>query len=848
MADLLEQSAQEDERGRQLAEQSTAHDQHGAKPLAPDEQAKLDQIEAGMQDGGSTGTPRNSDRGSADSGNGGGGNRLLNRENLTKAGQFLGRNKKKAGISGAIGVLLTSAIFGFLSLLPLKLESFIKNVYNHEFGRSEHYAERRVDRIVYRFIYEKTAGTIATDPLFTNGGPLSVLYKNWAQSNYLQKLETSKNIKIKAGPRGTIEVTVADETKPVSLSSESDLAQYLDKGPLKAKAARNAISAYAREETKWFQVLKRHHLRKWMRSSLRISHFGIKEQTDQQAKGTDPAAQTPTDQALALGPDEVIAATEAEGISAIVGGADNLKNDVRTPDASGLPSGVAPDPVSNTPADSAGKSAATDELKASVAEVQKASDTASKSAIRDGIDKLLQQVATDSITKAMSATATRAVPIAGWVALASDIDNFMWNGHIRNLLIFLHSAQYASVFVEFASVEDQFKAGKLSGQQVSDVMTRIADIEKSNAFQRIYLNQDTGQKIDSSKGVNNSIGNPLIQSSSPTCDATYFLKEISGNAGPAPTSVSSADFWTYTYRSFAANPTTPIHTPLCLIHPIVKFISGVAGTLIGDAIKLGTWVPIHVIDFIGGLFGNSKVSKELFNSASSAAAQGMIWTMTQVFVPAATGRETKAPLGNAIDAGGDVLAQGYTRDTLGGKAITYQQASTQMAMIDQQQRQDLGQQGLVASLFSMDSTHSFASRFTGMMPATPSDAASRAGTTAVAMIANPIKFFSSLSLSFLPASSAANLTDDPYGIQQYGYDESELDQPLALPTRDIAGPPDSTGKATGPDGKIDSYDCVDPATQKPITDPKVTDLCRLDMAAAEALTSNYTTANDGGLQ
>jgi hypothetical protein len=79
------------------------------------------------------------------------------------------------------------------------------------------------------------------------------------------------------------------------------------------------------------------------------------------------------------------------------------------------------------------------------------------------------------------------------------------------------------------------------------------------------------------------------------------------------------------------------------------------------------------------------------------------------------------------------------------------------------------------------------------------------------------------------------------GQAQYRYSDAELDEDLQPPTVDIAGPPDANGNLTGPDGKIDAFDCPI------VSDSSQPNLCLLDQATIEAMTSTSTTADDGGL-
>lgn len=742
----------------------------------------------------------------------------------------VGRNKKKFGVGGGAAGLLLALILGFMSLLPLKLESLLENVFKAEFGRVENYGERRAQKVVYRYLVDKVGGAAGSDPIFIGNNLFTTLYGNMRVNNFETKLLKEKGIKITPGSKpGTVNFALADGPDKLSNADLERLAKYFDSGDLKGRPAREAIKVFTKETTKWYQVLQRRHLRRYIQNAFGIRKWAIPERTNKEAASVDPKLPSPTQTDVAQ--TTLSSAEEANASALDCMLADKCPEVDKRTSPDGIHQGGPPITDNQNPADeekvAAEKAQAADETKTTVKDSYNEIRNSSRAAISGGIEKTLGPIFENSLVKAF----TKAIPVVGWIALASSIDNFMWNGHIRTVLIAMHSAQYASVFANYSSIKDQLKEGKLGGQQVNDVMVAFEGSEKSAAFQSIYMNADAGEKIDPSKSVGSLSGVALGPTGSSICDADYFLTHMTNTNVPAP-DPSNPDYWTFLYRGAMSAPGGGAHTALCLVHPLLSWAADKLGAAVGFILD----VLFKILNFL-----TMGASGAILKNAMEAVTVAMTFTMQHVFTPVATGFETKAPLYNAIHAGGDVTANQFTRDTLGGKTISAQAAHDQMAAINREEALNLRQQGMMATIFSLKSTQSFASRLLGYMPSTPGYAFKQISTTAIAAIGNPFRFFSTMGLAFMPTAGAGVITD-PYGIQQFGYTAAELDDNnLHIATTDIAGPPGADGVLSGADGVIDEYDCP------PNDDPSKPDLCLIDSAIIQSMNSIYTTSDDGGL-
>jgi hypothetical protein len=276
-----------------------------------------------------------------------------------------------------------------------------------------------------------------------------------------------------------------------------------------------------------------------------------------------------------------------------------------------------------------------------------------------------------------------------------------------------------------------------------------------------------------------------------------------------------------------------------MIHAPLKAVADFAATALEP---LTSAAFKFIIDGINGSM--AAITGNPNYSIIEIAMQGFMWMLNQIWTPVATGRETGAELGNAIDAGWDVTANQMCRDVLGCKNISYKQASAEQSQIAAANRADIARRGLIASLFSTDSPQTFGSQLIAMTPTKPSTALANIGTFTTSVISNPMRYLGAIASSISSPSHAVGVmaSNEPNGVQQTGYDLAAMDDyNLHTPTVDIAGPVGADGNLGGPDGKIDQYDCP------VITDANIPNQCLLDTAAAQTLCASLSDDDDGGL-
>lgn len=370
------------------------------------------------------------------------------------AGSMAARNKNKIGIGGGIAGLLTAMIFGVVSLLPLKIESMMKNMYGDHMGRVENAVQRRATKFFIRYALANKlspgGGIVAT------GSPLTDLYATWRTQNFEKTLTDKYGLKIERRTGGRVRITTPQGTKDFASAAEYE--NFLDKD-LTGRESRQFIISTIRSETKWHQVLKRHHLRKWMFNAYGIRKWKIFDNK----KGEE--AKTNLDTNLRENTMGEYRNRLSKSVACIFGDA------TQCPDKAGTDSGDL---------------SSANEGKAATAELNKGVEEAAKVGTKAEINqKIAQLVGTQTFKKA--------VPIIGWIDLGARMDKLVWDNTSAKIVKNIRKAQYASVFASWLVVSDQIKDGKIvSGDEVNAAMLKLTGSEKSNASQRIYSNNPSG--------------------------------------------------------------------------------------------------------------------------------------------------------------------------------------------------------------------------------------------------------------------------------------------------------------------------------------------------------------------
>jgi hypothetical protein len=386
------------------------------------------------------------------------------------AAGWTGKNKKGLLAGGGLVGFIIAIVMGFLALLPLKIEAFMKAIYGEQGANVEHAVERRAERIFIKYAFQQTlspdGGIVAT------GNPLGDLYRTWKVQKFENSFYERSGIKFEKGSKpNSVRLTVDGDMK--EYFSETEWAQYFDKD-LHGKEAKKFLNIALRDSTKWHQVLKRRHLRRWMSNAYHIRSWKF---FDKNQSEKDTKANFDTD--LAKAENEPSQQEIGEGLSCMMGATEQCPDG--TPDST---------EEVTTPEDA----------KAADGDVQKAAGKA----ITESVEEATSEGFAKTISKKIiSVLASKAVPIVGWVDLAAHIDDFMWNKRYEKVVVAIRTVQYASVFATWQIIDDQMKDGNnITGPQVNASLAALDGLENSRAFQEVFMGKAAGKDVSKLKIVN----------------------------------------------------------------------------------------------------------------------------------------------------------------------------------------------------------------------------------------------------------------------------------------------------------------------------------------------------------
>lgn len=680
---------------------------------------------------------------------------------LQGAGKFAGANKKKIGVGGGIAGLLASMVFGFFSLMPLKIESMMKNIYGDHMGKVENALERRAMKTFAKYAIK---GGISSDgALVATGSPLADLYRTWKTQGFEKNLAEKYGIKIEQGnKRGTIKITTPQGTQ--DFTSAEDYDRFLNRD-LSRRETRDFVRASLKSETRWNQVIKRHHLRKWMFNAYGVRKWKIFDNK------TGKDAETNLDANLQEGAMGEYKTRAGRAIACLFG------------DASQCPGKSQPG-TAESPAAEDGKNSAADVTDA-IAEDAK---TGTKAGMNDRVSKIITN-------KALG----KAIPVIGWVDLAARLDKLIWDNTIAAIIVDVRKVQYAGVFADWLKISDQIKDGKVvSGDEVNAAMVKLNGSEKSNVSSRIYNNNpDAGEKVSF---------DDLFDTAS-----TQKSREI-----------------------YVAATAPNFHW--VMVGYLATF--GQVFELLGDLIS---WI-LDKVPYLNDLLKN----------IGSFIGEWVMKGFMAVIGPVLTGNETGSALISAIDVGGDVTGNDFAQ-SVGGEPVSGVVLEQINRRIAQDKLAEDRSKGLFYQLISAENPRSATNRFIALMPSGSSGVITSGAHSMMATITSPINtmgmFFNRIfAISTSPAYAA--VTVDPYGIQQYGFTDEQLN-------RDI----DEAGLQAAANWAIASRDPAVKRADNSInislmlpTDcdlgsatPVVPNLCKLDLVTLQSLKSLYTTEDDGGI-
>ena len=757
--------------------------------------------------------------------------------------------RQRTIIIAALGSSLIGLIIaGFFALLPLKLESFMKN-FEQKFGQKvEDVTERRVGQIVtyylvkralgYEFANCDSAGSRGTlcDPIVNRGGIIADTYRNMQIKKFENTLAEKQNIRFRVYDRGDGVRRLAITTPGGNLDDTIDgFDGAAGRGRFDPdrdvfatnKEARLAFKNAVKKEVPWYGVMKRRHMRALLRDKYGVKQWRIFEKQRERADDRVDAAKKRLRTVLidnvtrpALGNMGLYLKCVIDGCTKaeLNGDANPTKveeanaaaNDADCSSGSATRSAACRgglDPDSNgTEQDSREREAARQEGREGLNNVGDGADIPddlSDNPSSDEVQKIVQR----SVVRKIASIGITGVGIA---EIISQIDKAISEDYITDITESRNKLQFVRAFQIYQTGADEWKKGGMSGEEVNAIMSQLNGAESSRLYAHDFDLTIPGNEKLCGDGK-------VLPPGELVCEDKMIR--------PKPVS----DLTAY-YNSSPA---------LKVMHAVAVAYRATVGkifSVIGDVLNT--------------------VAGPLFEAAMSAVpgvakekVQDLLnWVMNKFFGIAVTGVEVGSDLYEIIRGG----AKSYYNDvaffTTGGTTLSPEE----VALVEREIEidKDLENSSFAAKVANLDYNKSIASRLLAAMPSSFDQATGKTMSAAL----NPGGWVQGLRLS-MPSSAAAQ-TNDPQGIVEKGWPTdpavrkflylspdhgfwTQCDEFDEEWSRQIAEDPDRKTSVRA--------EYRDKANRVVVEVVEGVNPCRLNHVAIESLKAPFTDEDDGGL-
>jgi G:T-mismatch repair DNA endonuclease (very short patch repair protein) len=760
-----------------------------------------------------------------------------------RLGNFLGTRRRKIIFGSVAGGSVAGLVGIFMMFLPvLRLESYLSTIDQRVFGFASDAVSQRVDHLFDNYMIKHIIAlketcnghiTSTCHANYSDSGLASSLYKTWSDTKVEQKLIDEYGLKfethkhpVPGQPRIVIRSTKTNEV--INLTEGQ-----VEKGVFSGgdRQFGKEINQFLRKETKWYQVLQRRSVRKYL-----VRKHGTKFWCFWACKTKDAIDTKKLDIKTKF--KYKLIERVIYPMSPKLG----LIMDCLVSDPSS--SKCSPDSLRSKGID---RNIISDEELDDIIGRIKDRPNAKLSQIL--AEKLLAKIINDESAKKV----VSAIPVAGQVYLAfvaidmlDRADQCLDNYCLSKFAADINSSQYLEYYSAMRSLNDEEKAGVLSLAQVGAASTQFDEGGHQAGESAVYQAYTNPGKTTTAL-----LGGKVYAASAQTTDKKPYL---CANGQPIPkgelvcnekkvartfavedirnnSTISSLVDMLNTYRCMGHVPGTGTCIPglQIVVHPALKGINWVATRAIGPLAQFAIAVFEHTPG-VGGLVSSiERLSTEL-----------MQYFMDKIFPLPIQADSPGRDRYDALQAGGEVAASefgkgGYTGAGepygLGGKKLSPKEQVAILQDYNDQQNYDSQNSGLIAKLTDIENPSSLASRFIASMPSSFSQLAQRFAT----MITKPFSGLGSLwHPAFAAQASTANI--NAFGIPRFGY---TADDPAftADPAKYTEAYCNSAERAKARE---------DSKTEDPVTgidEYSTTDPCLLEKVAVEAASSVFTNSD-----
>ncbi len=714
---------------------------------------------------------------------------------LDKLKKFGLKHRRKTIIGvGAGGGIAGIIIAGFLALVPLKIETIVKNLENHFFAGSNSAVGSESNTIMKDF-YQKYVGNAMklkacsqdkTGAVISSGctihiangkNPVVNLYRTYADAK-VETMLADRGIELKYYPKsGTYYLKAPGLTSDALVGKggalDSEFTKVTDRPTI-----RNAFHSVEADATLWQKVMLRYKI-----GRLLEQKYGIKRCVVA-CKAKDffsESKKTITDAKYAAKIfliDRVIA-PENDTLNVIL-------KCIINPDCSNKkPKSNSPEPCTETSCSELGGAQGsqvdkTVESSLTTASDAVLSDTATTAlnyikAIKDnGFNKFI----IDEVTKKIfGKAASFEVPGVGEIQAASMVSQLITGltkapQTIKRLSYLASAASAVKLFMMYQSFADEIHTGKVNAQEVGSFVSSLSpgsqcvpSLQKNCPSPSQCQTSCPGQKGGSAGAEGTPLYSALMGGKPNTSSAQY-------GCGKSNTPVPSGQLVCPSEQLAQGNST---------ISSISNGLSSSGLSGLADIFNSTVGPLVNVFNGGFGIItsGILSLAKHLpgYNSVAGFAKR----EVTQFFsfliskiVPTPFGPNMSG--GRTFDmmaAGADVSGNSYAHNGIGGKLLTPSQSVAIISSQTRQAQQAFQSQPLFARIFSTSSTYSLISKIAMDVPLNIDASIQNVFAN---YVANPFAMITHQFSDILFGSALAQTLpqSDPFGVPQYGYTSSDL--------------------------------------------------------------------------
>jgi hypothetical protein len=731
---------------------------------------------------------------------------------------FAQRSKKGLLVGGGIGGVLIGLIIAIISFLPLKLEQMMKNILAKRFDhvevamerRAERYFERYVERVIFPAHCQRQnggdcqagIGGLATGSLFYD------MAQAWHAGNFENKLFKNQGISFDYNRDLPPSSRYIINVKGTSQGFDRDFRL----NSVTRSEMRAAIKLAVRDETKGLKVLLRKHYRTLLLKKYGVGRWNLFEDT-RDRRLRDPAFKARQAMKVTMLERVVkpVTARYPAYFQCIIGGCrvgdptDPIGRQITVD--SDVDTGTSPvfDVDGNVVPDADLNDDGTPDFSQEDIDAvgnQNAGNGALENYADEAADEVIERVATEGVEQGaqeltgkaileeiQKLLANKIVQSVGFgigiMEIISKVDQAFTNRTISKIIEDKNKLQYANAFASWATLADQLKAGKLQGDEVQEVMSRLTNYEQS----RVY-GQQSGISVDPE---NEQCGGKTLSGDKLVCPDKRVDPNVESFYNDSP-------YFEVMHKIAVAYRAS--------VGGLVSFINKVLDDILGPILNA-------VLTPILGALGVTDLVDKVFGAI-------MGWA----FGPIISGNEIGSDLFNSIDAGADVTANNMGQYGIGGKLLSTVEIGELDRSVRQRESELARATGWRERFLSFDNPRSLASKLYARIPTTNNPFKLMLG-----LITSPFRINGG-ALALVTPPAEAQVTDDPYGIEQYGYSEADLDVDPDLLTSEYCAAAEEAWTA---DRLANGGNTT------------ITNICRLDRTVTQAYSSVFTTADDGGL-